>query len=317
MIVVAGESLIDLIVGPQGTVFASPGGGPFNAARTIARLGRPTRFLGRFSADPFGQLLIKKLADDQVDIAFPEQVAEPTALAIVAVSGTGVPQYWFHLTGTAGFALDEPAAERALGADTDALHVGTLALAVEPMATVLEHLVHSLPPSVLLMLDPNWRAQAIPDADAHRARIRRLLPRTDVLKVSTEDLTFLVPGSTVRDAALTLLGGGARCVLVTDGPEPVRAFTQGRQLAVPVPPVDVVDTVGAGDAFGGGFLAWWAEHRLTRENLTDPRPLLAALTAATAVAAMTCGRAGADPPWRHELDSSACWNGSDCLAGGT
>jgi fructokinase len=314
MIVVAGESLIDLIYGPKGTgtVLASPGGGPFNAARTIARLGRPTRFLGRLSTDPFGQLLAARLAADKVEMAAPEQLTEPTALAIITVSGTGVPQYWFHLADTATFALDLPTAESAITADTEALHIGSIGLAVEPMATALECLVRNLPPSVLLVLDPNWRARAIPDADAHRSRIRRLLPRTDVLKVSTEDLAFVVPGSDVTEAAEILLGWGARCVLVTDGPDPVRAFTRDLEVSVPVPPVTVVDTVGAGDALGGGFIAWWTEHRLTRDQLADARLLRAGLRAAAEIAVITCGRAGADPPWRHELNAAE-WRGGPAV----
>jgi len=310
---VAGESLIDLILSSQGAVHASPGGGPFNTARTIARLGQPTRFLGRFSADPFGQQLTRKLAEDEVDLVVPEQVAEPTALAIVALSGAGIPQYWFHLAGTAGFMLDLPAAQQALQADVGALHIGSLGLVVEPMAAGMEALAHNLPAPVLLMLDPNWRARAIPDADAHRTRVHRLLPRTDILKLSTEDLAFLMPGSNVPDAARALLSLGARCVVVTNGPEPVRAFTSDNQLTVPVPPADVLDTVGAGDAFSGGLLAWWTERRLTREHLADPGQLLAALTAATQVAAMTCRRAGADPPWRHEMDAFKDWNHSQPL----
>src|SRR6185437_2562059 len=136
----------------------------------------------------------------------------------------------------------------------------------------------------------------IPDADAHRGRIRRMLPRTDILKSSTEDLAFLVPGATVPDAAGRLLGWGARCVLITDGPAAIWAFTAGGQLSVPVPPVEVVDTVGAGDSFGGGFLAWWAEHGLTRADLADLGRLRAAVTAGAMVAAVTCSRAGANHP---------------------
>ena len=108
MILVAGESLIDLIVGPDDGVHASPGGGPFNTARTIARLGQPARFLGHFSADPFGQILSRKLTQDGVELAAPGRVPEPTALAIVALGGLGVPEYWFHITQTASFILDEP-----------------------------------------------------------------------------------------------------------------------------------------------------------------------------------------------------------------
>ncbi len=307
MILVAGESLIDLIVGPDHGVHASPGGGPFNAARTIARLGQPTRFLGRFSDDPFGQLLTGKLAQDGVELAIPGWVAEPTALAIVAVGGLGVPEYWFHVAQTAGFVLDQPTAQRALRADVTAVHVGSLGLVVDPMASELERLVQRLSPDVLLLLDPNWRAQAIPDADAHRARLRRLLLRTDILKTSTEDLSFLVPGRGIADAARILLDWGARCVLVTDGPSSIHAFTDGDQVAVQVPPVEVVDTVGAGDAFGGAFLAWWAERGLARENLAHSPQLLAAVTAAARVASLTCARAGAEPPWRHELDTDEEW----------
>ncbi len=205
MILVAGESLMDLIVGPQGDVHAAAGGGPFNTARTIARLGQPVRFLGRFSADPFGALLAGKLAADQVELELPGQVAEPTALAIVSLDDAGVARYWFHLIGTAGFVLDRQSAARALRKDVTALHVGTLGLVVEPMAAAVEDLARQLPEPVLLMLDPNWRASAIPDASAQLDRIRRLLLRTDILKTSSEDLAFLVPGrdlpAAARDAA--------------------------------------------------------------------------------------------------------------------
>ncbi|HTT55101.1 MAG TPA: PfkB family carbohydrate kinase [Streptosporangiaceae bacterium] len=318
MILVAGESLIDLIVGPRGDVHASPGGGPFNTARTIARLGQPVRFLGRFSADPFGALLAGKLADDQVGLALPEQVPQPTALAIVSLNEAGVARYWFHLTGTAGFVLDQPSAERALRADVTALHIGTLGLVVEPMAGVVEGLAGQRPSSVLLMLDPNWRASAIPDPSAHLARIRRLLVRTDILKTSMEDLPFLVPGDDVPAAARTLLGWGARCVLVTDGPAPVRAFTaDGQQLTVPTPPAQVVDTVGAGDAFGGGFLAWWAERGLDRDQLADPGLLAAAVAAGARVAALTCTRAGAEPPWQQEIRAAEHPGGQPAPGPGT
>ena len=208
MILVAGESLIDLIAGPGGGVNASAGGGPFTAARTIARLGQPTRFLGHFSADPFGQLLTAKLAQDGVELALPDPVPEPTALAIVALDGQGVAKYWFHVAQTATFLLDQATARQALQADVTALHIGSVGLVVDPMASELERLAHDLPPEVLLLLDPNWRPQAIPDADAHRARIRRILPRTDILKTSTEDLSFLMPGHGIAEAARILLGWG-------------------------------------------------------------------------------------------------------------
>jgi fructokinase len=307
VILVAGESLIDLIVGPQGGVHASPGGGPFNTARTVARLGHATRFLGRFSVDPFGRLLRDRLAADRARLVLPDPVAEPTALAVVGFTAPGVPRYWFHLAGTASFMIDQATAQHALRPGVAALHIGTLGLVVEPMASGLEHLVTGLRPAALLMLDPNCRPQAIPDPAAYRARIRRILARTDIVKTSREDLTFLLPGVPVPGAARTLLGWGAGCVLVTDGPAQVQAFVPGGQLAVPVPRASVVDTVGAGDAFGGAFLAWWVEHGLARDSLEDAGLLLAAVAAAARVATMTCEKAGAEPPWRDELEGREGW----------
>ena len=315
MIVVAGESLIDLIVEPGGPVRASPGGGPFNAARTIARLGHPTRFLGRFSADPFGRLLTGRLARDGVHIALPDPVEAPTALAVVAVDAIGVPRYWFHLAGTAGFMLHQQEARRAMKAGVTALHIGALGLVAEPMATELERLAASLPRPVLLLLDPNCRPGAVPDADAYRARIGRILPRADIVKASTEDLAFLVPGTGVPEAARSLLGAGPGAVLVTDGPALIRAYAGEHDIAVAVPPVEVVDTVGAGDAFGGAVLAWWAEHGLAREDLADPVRLRAAVMAAARVSSLTCCRAGAEPPWRHELTAGDEWGPPPVQAG--
>src|SRR5260370_42521014 len=109
-----------------------------------------------------------------------------------------------------------------------------------------------LPESARLLLDPNWRPGATPDADGYGARIKRILPRTDIVKTSIEDLEFLVPQASVADAAYLLLDWGAGCVLGTHGPAPVEAFGSDYGLVVPVPSATVVDTVGAGDAFGGG-----------------------------------------------------------------
>ena len=126
---------------------------------------------------------------------------------------------------------------------------------------------------VLLLLDPNWRPQAIPDADAHRARIRRILPRTDILKTSTEDLSFLVPGHGIAEAGAdpARLGRSSASWSPT-GPRRFTHSPGATSSPSQVPPVEVVDTVGAGDAFGGAFLAWWAERGLARENLAhSPR----------------------------------------------
>jgi fructokinase len=152
------------------------------------------------------------------------------------------------------------------------------------------------------MIVPNCRPSAIPDRDAYLARLARLFRRTDVVKASTEDLAYLYPGLPAVAAARALLAAGPALVLVTDGPRPARAFLarspagSAGEITAAIPRVTVVDTIGAGDAFGGAFLTWWTRNALTRADLARPDLVGAALRAAAEVASLTCTRPGADPP---------------------
>jgi fructokinase len=303
VIAVVGEALIDLVVDRAGGVAARPGGGPFNTARTIARLGQPAAFLGRLAGDGFAAMLRGRLEADGVEVGVPTPSDAPTTLAVADVDSAGVARYGFYLTGTAAADLDHSTLAGALatlaaaGHRTTALHVGTLGLVMEPIASGIERLIAAhLPPDVLVLADPNCRPGAIVDRDAYLARLDRILRRTDVVKASVEDLAYLLPDAPPRDAAAVLLKRGPKLVLVTDGPHPARAFLPGRELTTEVPPVEVVDTIGAGDAFGGGFLAWWTANGLTRADLSDGGAVTAALAAAAEVASLTCARPGADPP---------------------
>ena len=179
---------------------------------------------------------------------------------------------------------------------------------MEPIGSAVERLVLAdVPPDALVMLDPNCRPGAIADRAAYLGRIGRIAARADVVKASVEDLAYLYPGSSPAEAAELLLAAGSALVLVTDGPRPARAFLPGAVLAVEVPAVEVVDTIGAGDAFGGGFLAWWSSNGLTRSDLKRPPLVRTAVQAGAAVAAATCGRPGADPPTLADLQASHAW----------
>jgi fructokinase len=307
LIAVVGEALIDLVAEREDGFAARPGGGPFNTARTIARLGESAVFLGRLSGDGFGAMLRGRLDADGVTIGVPEPSRTPTTLAVADVDSAGVARYAFYLAETAAADLDHAALATALGTllaggqRLTALHVGTLGLVMEPIASGVEQLIATdLPPDVLMMADPNCRPGAIADRDAYLSRLGRILSRTDVVKASVEDLAYLSPDAPPRAAAAALLELGPSLVLVTDGPHPARAFLPGREITAEVPRVEVVDTIGAGDAFGGGFLAWWTTNGLTRADLPDSAAVTAALAAATEIAALTCGRAGADPPFLAE-----------------
>jgi fructokinase len=184
-----------------------------------------------------------------------------------------------------------------------ALYVGTLGLVFEPMATTLERLVERVDAATLVALDPNCRPAAIEDRAAYRERLERVLSRTDVLKVSEDDLGWLLPGSSATDAARALLAGGDGVALVTLGDR--GALIVGSDddvIAVEAPPVELVDTIGAGDAFMGAFLANWRSRGLGRAELGRREELVEATRFACRVAARTCARAGAEPPRRAELD---------------
>lgn len=301
MIVVAGEALIDLIIHPDGQLAAVPGGGPFNTARTIARLGGEVAFLGRLSNDRFGSTLREALAADGVDLDLVETTDAPTTLAVAELDDHGAATYRFHTAETAAPGLTAEAVGRALDRRPDALHLGTLGLVLEPMASVLVTGVESAPEAALVMLDPNCRPLVIADRDAYLDRLGRALRRADVVKVSAEDAAYISPGVPLEEAARDLLEAGPSVVLATDGGRVVVVFGRGFTFEVAVPTVPIVDTVGAGDAFGGAFLARWMDRGLGREGLTDTAAVREAVSLAVEVASLTCQRAGADPPHRDEV----------------
>ena len=175
---------------------------------------------------------------------------------------------------------------------------------LEPIGATIEWLVDAVPARTLVMLDPNCRPSATRDATAFRARIATIARRADVVKVSDDDLRFLDPELAPDLAIQRLLDLGARVVLRTDGGRSVEIRTASERVSVPVPRVDVVDTVGAGDAFGGGFLVSWISAGRGRAELGSLDDVLEAVRYAIRVAALTCTRAGAEPPTAAE---QAAW----------
>ena len=174
----------------------------------------------------------------------------------------------------------------------DILHVGTLGLALEPVASALEAVVERVGDRALVAVDPNCRPWVIDDPDAYRARLDRVLARSQLLKVSEEDLEYLVPGEPPVEAVRALLERGPTVGLFTRGPNGALVVTRTAEVAVPAPRAKVVDTIGAGDAFGGGFVAWWSERGLGREELGQIDLVVEATRFACLVAARTCSTPG-------------------------
>ena len=300
-VVVTGEALVDLVLGHDGSVAGHPGGGPYNVARTIGRLAQPVSYLGRISTDGFGARLRGELDADGVDLGALVATDAPTTLALAELDERGAAQYQFYALGTSAPGLTEADVRGALPGDISTFYLGTLGLVFEPIATTLEAVVASLGDGTLVALDPNCRPTVIQDAAAYRGRLRRLLARTDVVKASEDDLAWLDPDAAPVDAARALLAVDGAVALVTLGGEGALVVTASDVREVASPRVDVVDTIGAGDAFMGAFLAHWQLRGLHRRDLTRLDEVADAAAFACRVAAITCSRAGADPPRLAEL----------------
>ncbi len=298
MILVAGEALIDLVIQPDGSVEAALGGAPFNAARAAARLGATVEFGGVLSRDRFGSMLTRQLLDDGVGVEPAVRTDAPTTLAAAELDEAGAAVYRFYIDGTSAPSLDR----LELGDAPDVFFTGGLGLLLEPMAGTIAEAVERCPATTLVMVDINCRPKITTDAAAYRDRLDRVIARADIVKVSDEDLAYLSPGLGVTDAANALLESGCRAVLATAGSASTTVVTADGVAVVGVPRLEapVVDTIGAGDTFAGGLLAWWSAVGFERadiglDNLTN------AVAAAHAAAAVVVTRRGADPPTRAEL----------------
>jgi fructokinase len=301
VITVVGEALVDLVIDPVGRVTAALGGAPFNTARACGRLGVDVEFVGAMSTDRFGTMLRSRLVADGVGVADAPEVDVPTTLAAAELDDGGAASYRFYIEGTSAPMLTELPAL----APGSAVFTGGLALVLEPMASTVAAM--SVPPETLVVVDVNCRPLVIADRDAYVERVRSVVGRSHLVKVSDEDLDYLDPGVDHVTAARRLLDLGPRAVLVTGGGAGVRIVTAAGERFVPVDPVDVVDTIGAGDTFGGALLAWWTINGLGSGQTDDLDLLGAAVAAANTAAGIACTRRGAEPPRRAEL--SADWAG--------
>jgi fructokinase len=307
MILCCGEALIDML--PRTSTLGEPcfaphaGGAVFNTAIALGRLGAPSAFFSGVSTDMLGEILADTLAASGVDTRFLARSARPTTVAFVKLV-EGQATYAFYDEGTAGRMLAE-ADLPVLPEAVQALFFGGISLVNDPAAATYEALQAREAGARVTMIDPNIRPGFIAGKEeAYRARIGRMMARADLVKLSDEDLHWLEGPGEIGALARGILARGPRVVFVTEGARGARAVSAAGERFVAATPVTVADTVGAGDTFNAGVLAaLQGAGVLSKAGVAalTAEVLDAALSLGTRAAAVTVSRAGANPPWAHEL----------------
>ena len=309
MFVVVGEALIDL-VGQRGgrTLAAHPGGSPANVALGLARLGVPVTLKTRLGRDAFGEMISAHLEASGVRVDAGPEGGVSTSLAIATLAA-GIASYDFRIDW-------DVEALAPLPIETRCLHTGSLATVLPPGKASVVDLVEREHKRgrVTVSYDPNVRPALLGDAARARPDIERLVALSDVVKASDEDLRWLYPDRPDEDVAQAWLASGPALVVVTRGGAGVYAVSAGLELHRRAVPLDLVDTVGAGDSFTSGLLDGLHRADLVggarRDALAaiDEATLGSVVDAAALIAAITCSRPGADPPTRAEVDAALAAN---------
>lgn len=306
MILSCGECLIDML--PRQTTaeedaFAPfPGGAVMNTAIALGRLGAPAGFFSGISNDLFGEMLISSLSASKVDTSLALRSDRPTTLAFVRLVD-GQASYAFYDEATAGRMI-EPSELPDIPAETQAMFFGGISLAAEPCASTYQTLMLREAEHRVTMIDPNIRPSFITDEAQYRERIASMMRAADIVKLSDEDLDWMAGDQDPQSYALELLDNGPSLICITEGSKGARGITKEIEVFAPATKVEVVDTVGAGDTFNAGVLAnLYQNSLLTKEKVASlqSEDIFNALAFGTRVAAVTVGRAGANPPWAAEL----------------
>lgn len=298
---VVGEALVDVVRGRDGSERDHAGGSAANAAVALARLGREVWFATAWADDPFGRLLAEHLSGNDVRLAVDPVVLERTATAVATLGEDGAATYEFD--------IDWRVPALALPDDVrpDVVAFGSIGAALEPGASSVHDLVGSLHGSALTYFDVNARPGITGSGPAVTARAESMAALADLVKASDEDLAALWPDLAEADVVARLLDRGTAAVIVTRGPEGASWCSAAGRVDVPMRPVVVADTIGAGDTLGAaavdelwrlGVAGAGAGERLAALDLASGR---AVVEYAIGAAAVTVSRPGGDPPWRHEL----------------
>ena len=297
---VIGEALIDAVHDRQGNVTEHPGGSPANVALTLGRLGQHAQLLSWFGQDQRGQVISQWLADSKVAVDPSSDASATTSVATAHIQNDGSAQYEFDIEWDIATGAQVPA-------EANVVHTGSISAVLEPGGSKVLDLLASARPFATITYDPNARPSLMGDPRTTRELVEQYVEVSDVVKVSDEDLEWLYPGESPLTIAERWQKGTPALVIVTKGGSGATAFADCGRVDVESRPVEVADTVGAGDSFMGALIFGLGEDTLLgkdgRDNLNaiSRSTLERVLDQCVQVAAITVSRAGANPPWHNEL----------------
>lgn len=292
---VCGEALIDVL--PEGPVV---GGGPANTAKALARLGRTVEFIGGISEDHYGDQIAEELRKVGVGLTFAHVSEMPTATAQVSLDEKGGASYLFRIDKTATFDFKGDWLPDPSRVKLEALHIGSLATIVEPGSQSLYDWAMTVAEFAPVVFDPNVRTSYLSDRPRYVASVERWISISMLVKASDDDLAWLYPDLDLVDVAKSWIHAGVEIVVITRGSKGLMAVTAHEIMEVPGVVVDVIDTVGAGDTVGAVIVDAILEHGIV--NLRGDL-LRDVLNCAAIAAAITCSRAGAQPPTKREIEA--------------
>ena len=314
MIICCGEALIDMVpvLSDSGQTSYAPlvGGAIFNTAIGLGRLGIEVGMVSGVSNDLFGQQLHDALVASKVDTSYLVRSNLPTTLAFVSLDA-GHASYTFYDENSAGRSFQITHVPNLFDVQRgikpcNALYFGGISLINEPAADAYCSIAQKYANDTVIVLDPNIRTSFINHDQAYRQRLQHIIEVADIIKVSDEDLDWLVGDATAEPQQVSLLRGQSKAiVIVTKGANGATAYlTTGEAVHQNVPKVCVVDTVGAGDTFNAGLLTKLVNLNLMSKAALaniNPTELLTALAYAAQIAAVNVSRQGANPPWLSDL----------------
>tara|TARA_Y100000590_G_scaffold67658_2_gene73512 strand:+ start:652 stop:1590 length:939 start_codon:yes stop_codon:yes gene_type:complete len=308
LIAVCGEALIDFApieISDNRAYLPIPGGSPYNVAIGLGRLGCPVDFIGKLSTDEFGKNLRKNLLANGGNDRFTISGAEPSTLAFIHIEKGEEPHFSFFSNNSADRNFTISDLPKSLNSEIQAVHFGSFSLAHEPIASTLEKLIEREHNERIISIDPNIRPSFVTEKYEYIKRLEKLISLATIVKVSVADIEWMYPDSNPKKIISQWINSGPSLAILTSGEKGSYAETpSGIKINSPAKPVNIVDTVGAGDSFMSALLWWLLEKKflnLQSIKTLKEKDIENLLIYSSTAASITCGRSGANPPFANEI----------------